>query len=87
VAAEGAEQLSQSLNGELKVPTLILWASDDSHLPVENAALFRDAIPNARIQIFPGLGDSGGQPLLNHPEAPQLAGKVFNEVLVKFLNE
>jgi len=87
VAAEGAQQLSQSLSGDLSVPTLIIWAEDDPYLPVTDADLFANAIPNSRKHIFPGLGDSGGQPVLNHPQAPQLAGKVFNDVLVKFLKE
>lgn len=87
VAAEGASQLHQSLKGDLHVPTLVIWAADDPNLPVGNAALFAEAIPNVRTHIFPGLGDSGGQPALNHPQAPQLAGKVFNDVLVNFLRE
>ncbi len=87
VAAEGAEQLSQSLSGELRTPTLILWAADDSKRPVAEADLFLEAIPRSRKYVFPGLNDSGGKPALNHPEAPQLAGRVFNQVLIRFLKE
>jgi hypothetical protein len=32
-----------------------------------------------------GLGDAGGEPALNHPAAPQLADKVFSEILIRFL--
>lgn len=84
VAAEGAEQLIQSLSGELDAPTLVVWAEDDPCLPVSQAQMFVDSIPKARKHVFaPGEG----QPKLNHPEAPQLAGKPFNEVVIRFLKE
>ncbi len=87
VAAEGAEQISETLSGEISTPTLIVWAEDDSYLPVSNAQQFADAIPNARQYLFPGLSDSGGQPKLTHPGAPHLSGEPFNEVLIQFLKE
>ena len=87
VAAEGAAQLRGSLSGELSLRTLIVWAQDDPVQPVTDAALFAEALPNARRHIFPGRGAGGDQPALNHPEAPQLAGKVFNKILIQFLKD
>lgn len=55
-------------------------------MPTLNLGAFAACV-NGHARSFPGLGDSGGQPALNHPQAPQLAGKVFNEVLVEFLRE
>ncbi|HLB46336.1 MAG TPA: alpha/beta fold hydrolase [Anaerolineales bacterium] len=84
VAAEGAEQLIKSLSGELDLPTLVVWAEDDPCLPVSQAQMFVDSIPKARKHVFaPGEG----QPKLNHPEARQLAGKPFNDVVIEFLKE
>jgi len=84
VAAESAKQLNKSLSGELVTPTLIVWADDDPYLPVSQTQMFVDSIPKARKHVFtPGEG----QPKLNHSEAPQLAGKPFNDVVIRFLKE
>ncbi|MEK7325633.1 MAG: alpha/beta hydrolase [Chloroflexota bacterium] len=83
VAAEGAEQLSESLPGEMKVSTLILWVDADFFLPISHAEMFAKAIPNSQLHIFE-FGD--GQSELA-ARAPQKLGKVFNERLVQFLKE
>ncbi len=83
VAAEGAEQLSSALAGELTPPTLVLWEKDDPSVPASHADLFVDAIPLARKHIFTAGRE---QPELAH-QAPQLLGKEFNDQLIAFLRE
>ncbi len=83
VAAEGAEQLSSALAGELSPPTLVLWEKDDPSVPASHADLFVDAIPLARKHIFTAGRE---QPELAH-QAPQLLGKEFNDQLIAFLRE
>jgi|GEM_PF-2076354 len=84
IAAEGAEQMGRDLRGESQTPTLIVWAEEDSYLPASHAQVFANAIPGARKHIF-ARGES--QPKLGSAEAPQLAGKPFNDVLIPFLKE
>nr|MBI2905432.1 alpha/beta fold hydrolase [Chloroflexota bacterium] len=83
VAAEGAEQLSSALAGELSPPTLVLWEKDDPSVPASHADLFVEAIPLARKHIFMAGRE---QPELAH-QAPQLLGKEFNDQLIAFLRE
>ena len=43
-----AEQVSS-----IRIPTLLLWAGQDRHFPVEHAKRFQRAVPSSRIQIVP----------------------------------
>ncbi|WP_161962312.1 alpha/beta fold hydrolase [Nocardioides speluncae] len=38
------------------VPTLVLWGSEDTVLPVANAAVFGERLPDARVRILHGCG-------------------------------
>ena len=38
------------------LPTLILWGEDDAIVPVSAAALYRDAIADARLALFEDCG-------------------------------
>ena len=60
-------RFARAINGEglidaepalraLEVPTLLLWGEGDQRSPIEVAERFRDAIPNAELQIIPGAG-------------------------------
>ncbi len=40
----------------IEIPTLILWGAQDQLIPVDNARLFADAIPNSEVAIFENLG-------------------------------
>jgi pimeloyl-ACP methyl ester carboxylesterase len=42
--------------GRIEHRTLILWGQDDEVLPVSDAQLFHDAMPNSELVIFEGLG-------------------------------
>ena len=42
--------------GSIEVPTLILWGEDDNLVPVAHATKFADALPNADLVIYPGVG-------------------------------
>jgi len=41
---------------ELKVPTLVVHGTEDEMLPVANARAIAEAIPDARLEIFEGVG-------------------------------
>jgi pimeloyl-ACP methyl ester carboxylesterase len=58
------------------VPTLIVWGDNDQIIPVAHAYAAQAAIPNARLEILPGVGHFA------HTEAPQR----FLAVLTDFLD-
>ncbi len=47
------------------LPTLILWGEDDAIVPASAAALYRDAIPDARLVLF---ADCGHRPEIEQPD-------------------
>jgi pimeloyl-ACP methyl ester carboxylesterase len=40
----------------LTMPTLLLWGEEDKLLPVQNAQLWQEHIPKARLETFKGAG-------------------------------
>jgi pimeloyl-ACP methyl ester carboxylesterase len=40
----------------LRMPTLILWGDADRLIPVEQAAVWADLIPDAEVRTLPGVG-------------------------------
>jgi pimeloyl-ACP methyl ester carboxylesterase len=50
----------------LKMPTLILWGDEDKIIPVQQAQLWRNHIPNAEVMIVKGAGH------LVHLEKPEV---------------
>ncbi|MCE9671607.1 alpha/beta hydrolase [Myxococcus stipitatus] len=54
-AAHEDDDMEQRL-GEIQVPTLILWGSDDTWILPKYAEKFHSAIPDTRLVIFDGLG-------------------------------
>lgn len=50
---------------KIKIPTLIIWGSEDSTLPMEQAKIFRAAIAGSYIRI---LWDATHHPHLEQPE-------------------
>ncbi|GGY46924.1 alpha/beta fold hydrolase [Parvularcula lutaonensis] len=49
------QDLSDRL-GEIEQPTLVVWGAKDRLIPVENAAIFTERMPNAQAVIFDELG-------------------------------
>jgi pimeloyl-ACP methyl ester carboxylesterase len=62
---------------EIACPTLIVWGDRDRLIPVRDAALFAELIPNSRKVIFT---DTGHMSMLERPAA-------FNALLEEFLTE
>jgi pimeloyl-ACP methyl ester carboxylesterase len=61
----------------ITLPTLILWGAEDKLIPSQYAAAFRDAIPGARLEVFPGCG-----------HLPQIEkAKEFAATVTRFLQE
>jgi len=50
---------------EIKIPTLILWGDNDAWIPVENAKLFAEKIPNSQVNI---MKNTGHIPMEERPE-------------------
>jgi len=42
--------------GAIEVPTLIVWGDRDTLFPVSHAQVLARAIPNARLELIPGVG-------------------------------
>jgi pimeloyl-ACP methyl ester carboxylesterase len=60
---------------KLTAPTLVLWGTGDTIVPLEHARIFRDTIPGARLALIPSAFHN---PMVDQPEA-------FNRLLVAFL--
>ena len=58
-----------------EVPTLIVWGTDDTIIPVSHAHAAHEAVPGSRLELFEGVGH------FPHVEAPER----FVEVLRDFL--
>jgi pimeloyl-ACP methyl ester carboxylesterase len=62
---------------EIACPTLIVWGDEDKVIPVGDASVFEELIPNSRKTIFEGTGHMA---MLERPAA-------FNELLEEFVEE
>jgi pimeloyl-ACP methyl ester carboxylesterase len=62
---------------QIACPTLIVWGEEDRVIPVSDASVFEELIPNSRKVIFE---DTGHMAMLERPEA-------FNDLLGAFLQE
>lgn len=62
---------------EIACPTLIVWGSEDKVIPVSDAHVFEELIPDSRKVIYE---DTGHMAMLERPGA-------FNELLVGFIAE
>ena len=51
----------------IQAPTLLLWGEKDGMIPVANAQDYLRLLPDARLQVLPGLGH------VPHEEAPAVA--------------
>lgn len=40
----------------IKAPTLIIWGDEDKIVPLPHSELWKQALPNAKVQIFKGAG-------------------------------
>ena len=52
--------------------TLIVWGDIDKMVPVKYASIFRDNIPESRLEIFPKIGHSP------HLEVPEKLAEIIN---------
>jgi pimeloyl-ACP methyl ester carboxylesterase len=39
-----------------RIPTLVMWGTEDNLIPVSSAAWFKRQIPDAQVVIYPGIG-------------------------------
>jgi pimeloyl-ACP methyl ester carboxylesterase len=62
---------------EIACPTLIVWGDEDKVIPVADASVFEELIPNSRKVIFE---DTGHMAMLERPAA-------FNPLLAEFVSE
>lgn len=63
------------LLARIRAPTLVVWGEEDSLVPVEQAAEFRDRIPQAELVLLRGAAHNA---MVDRPEA-------FNDVVARFL--
>jgi pimeloyl-ACP methyl ester carboxylesterase len=66
-----AEQISQ-----LRLPTLILWGSEDRLIPPEHGQRFQQGIASSELQVFEGLGH------VPHEEDPEATVQVVKSFLL-----
>jgi pimeloyl-ACP methyl ester carboxylesterase len=60
---------------QISARTLVVWGERDRLVPVEDAAVFRALIPNARQVVIPGAAHN---PMVDRPS-------VFNRIVLRFL--
>jgi pimeloyl-ACP methyl ester carboxylesterase len=63
--------------GAIEAPTLLVWGERDRLVPLELAARWREAIPQARLEVVPRVGHV---PMLEAPSR-------FGELLQQFLDD
>lgn len=66
----------RALLPSIRVPTLVLWGSGDSVIPLEHARIFRDTIPGATLALIPNAFHN---PMVDRPDA-------FNDLVLAFLS-
>jgi pimeloyl-ACP methyl ester carboxylesterase len=62
---------------EIACPTLVVWGERDQLLPVRDASVYAELIPDSRMVVYP---DTGHLTMLERPAA-------FNALLSEFLSE
>jgi len=62
---------------KIKTKTLIIWGKEDKIVPVNQAHIFKEKIPDSKLEIIPKVGHSP------HLEVPE---KLF-EILLKFIKK
>jgi pimeloyl-ACP methyl ester carboxylesterase len=60
---------------KMRVPTLIVWGTDDRIVPVECASLYQQAIPHARLELLDQCGH------LAHLDQPERLAQVVGEFI------
>ncbi|MEM1126462.1 MAG: alpha/beta hydrolase [Bacteroidota bacterium] len=63
--------------GEIQVPTLLVWGTDDRITPIDVAHTFQEGLQQAQLVV---LDQCGHAPMIEHPER-------FNEVMLSFLKD
>jgi pimeloyl-ACP methyl ester carboxylesterase len=56
MAKSSADTDTTDLLPNIEVPTLLLWGDDDRRSPMNIAEHFRDAIPNAEVEVIANAG-------------------------------
>ncbi len=59
----------------IRAPTLLLWGQQDAMIPEASAADYQQAMPGARLAVFPGVGH------LLHEEAPDASVQALRAFL------
>ncbi len=54
--AHNVEPASKAKLAAIKVPTLIMWGDEDGLIPLSSAKWFAQAIPQAKMVTYPGVG-------------------------------
>jgi pimeloyl-ACP methyl ester carboxylesterase len=62
--------------GEIALPTLLVWGSEDIITPPDVAREFEERLPRAELHFIPNCGHA---PMIEHPEK-------FNEILIGYLD-
>ncbi len=80
--AEPRVPFGKSKVGEVGVPTLVMWGEEDSLIPFSSAGWFVNAMPNAELVSYPGIGHL---PMEEAPDATaaDLKDWMVNSVLTK----
>lgn len=71
-------QASKETLAAIKVPVLIMWGEEDNLIPVSSARWFAEAIPEARLVIYPKVGHI---PMEEVPERSAADVKAWLEAL------
>ena len=63
--------------GQIQTRTLLVWGERDKSIPVKAAHIFKRAIKNSQLKIFPGIGHSP------HKQAPEQLADTIIEFIKK----
>ena len=54
--AHNNRQASKETLATIKVPVMVMWGQEDNLIPISSAKWFAEAIPDAKLVIYPGVG-------------------------------
>lgn len=77
IARGGLWAAGASFAGELRAPTLLVWGERDVLVPVEQAEVWRELVPHARLALVP---HTGHVPMVE-------ASSAFAQLLLEFLDD
>ena len=85
VDSAGVGHYAEDQLEQILCPTLVVWAEDDTVIPLATAAWFGAAIPNCRVEVISGVTEQEGVPPWGGHHPMRFRPAAFNHIVTDFL--